>query len=304
MKLKRWQRTALWVIGTLFVVLLVAKHFLLDNPAAPGPDYVIDLAALHRAAAASPGALPDHIEVEKVADFGFPRTLVVAGDGFSMHKMVLLAHRVVWPDHTLMIDTAMSPAAGGSLPGAKFDPAAFQRVEKAMLQAKDIVFSHEHVDHVGGVSAAPDFGAIAKQTHLTREQLGSPKLERKDFPPGTLDRLQPLDYTGLYAVAPGVVLQKAPGHSPGSQLIYVELANGARYVFVGDIAWTKDNITLRRGRPGIATLLMSEDRPAVAAQLRALAALPKDVHIVVAHDPVALESDLKAGVYRRGFSGI
>lgn len=304
MKLKRWQRVALWVVGTLFVLLLAAKHFLLDTPAAPSKDYVIDLAALHRAATAAPGALPDHIEVEKVADFGFPRTLVVAGDGFAIHKMVLLAHRVVWPDHTLLVDTAMSPAAGGSLPGAKFDPAAFDRVEKAMVQAKDIVFSHEHVDHVGGVAAAPDFGAIAPQTHLTREQLSSPKLERKDFAPGTLERLKALDYQGLYTVAPGVVLQKAPGHSPGSQLVYVELASGARYVFVGDIAWTKDNITLGRGRPGIATLLMSEDRPAVAAQLRALAALPKDVHVVAAHDPVALDNDLHAGLYRLGFSGM
>jgi glyoxylase-like metal-dependent hydrolase (beta-lactamase superfamily II) len=304
MKLKRWQRTALWVLGTLFVALLVAKHFLLDNPAAPGPDYVIDLAALHRAATGAPGGLPDHIEVEKVGDFGFPRTIVVAGDGFSIHKMVLLAHRVVWPDRTLMIDTAMSPAAASSMPGGKFDAAAFDRVEKAMVAAKDIVFTHEHTDHIGGLASAPDFAAVQKQTRVTREQLTSSKLERKDFPPGALERVQALDYEGLYAIAPGVVLQKAPGHTPGSQIVYVELANGARYLFVGDIAWTLDNIRLQRGRPGIATLLMGEDRPAVAAQLRALAGLPKDVHIVTAHDPVALERDLKAGVYRRGFAGI
>lgn len=304
MKLKRWQRVVLWVVGSLLVLVLAAKHFLLDTPAAPGPDYVIDLAALHRAATSAPGALPDHIEVEKVGDFGFPQTMVVAGDGFGMHKMVLLAHRVVWPDHSLLIDTAMTAKAANVIPGAKFDDAAFARVQKAMVQAKDIVFSHEHQDHIGGVAGASDFSAIQQQTHVTREQLTSSKLERKEFPSGTLERLQPLDYTGLYAVAPGVVLQKAPGHSPGSQLIYVELANGARYVFVGDIAWTLDNVRLQRGRPGIATLLMGEDRPAVAAQLRALAALPKDVHVVTAHDPVGLENDLKAGLYRSGFSGI
>jgi glyoxylase-like metal-dependent hydrolase (beta-lactamase superfamily II) len=303
MKLKRWQSMVLWIIGTLLVVLLVAKHFLLDTPAAPSSEYVIDLEALHRAATAS-GPLPEHLEVEKVGEFAFPRTLVVAGDGFSMHRMVLLAHRVVWPDHSLLIDTAMSSAAAGVLPGGKFDQASFARVEKAMTQAKDIVFTHEHSDHVGGVASAPDFGAIAKQTHLTREQVTSPNLVRKDFAPGTLERLVPLDYQGLYAVAPGVVLQKAPGHSVGSQLIYVELANGARFIFVGDIAWTKDNIALGRGRPGIATLLMKEDRGAVAAQLRALAALPKDVHVVAAHDPVELDSDLHAGLFHLGFTGL
>jgi glyoxylase-like metal-dependent hydrolase (beta-lactamase superfamily II) len=304
MTLKRWQRVALGVYAGLVVVLLLAKHFLLDTPAAPSAEYVIDLAALHAAATTKAGALPDHIEVEKVADFAVPRTLAVAGDGFAMHQMVLLAHRVVWPDHSLLVDTAMSPAAGGSLPQAKFDDAAFARVEKAMVQAKDIVFTHEHPDHVGGVASAPDFGAISERTHLTREQLTGPQLERKAFAPGTLERLKPLDFQGLHAVAPGVVLQKAPGHSAGSQLVYVELASGARYIFVGDIAWTKDNITLGRGRPRLATLLMNEDRGAVAAELRALAALPKDVHVVLAHDPVALKSDLDAGLYRMGFSGL
>jgi glyoxylase-like metal-dependent hydrolase (beta-lactamase superfamily II) len=303
MKLKRWQTVTLWIAGSVLVVLIAAKHFLLDTAAAPGPEYVIDLPALHRASTAA-GPLPERIEVEKVGEFAFPRTLAVAGDGFRMHPMVLLAHRVLWPDHSLVIDTAMAPAAVGALPQSHFDNAAFARVEKAMALARDIVVTHEHPDHVGGIAAAPSFDAIAKQTHLTREQLESPKLERKEFPAGALERLAPLTYQGIYVVAPGVVLQKAPGHSPGSQIVYVELANGTRFIFVGDIAWTHDNVTLGRGRPGIATLLMNEDRGAVAAQLHALAALPKDVHIVYAHDPVTLASDLAAGLYRSGFTGI
>jgi hypothetical protein len=47
---------------------------------------------------------------------------------------------------------------------------------------------------------------------------------------------------------------------------------------------------------------MKEDRPAVAAQLHALAQLPPDVYVIVAHDPIALEDDLKAGLYREGFT--
>jgi glyoxylase-like metal-dependent hydrolase (beta-lactamase superfamily II) len=296
---RRWP----WILLGVFVALFVAGRILLGTAAAPGPDYVIDLPALHRAAVAGGGALPDRIEVERMGDFGFPRTFVVAGDGFHMHAMVLLAHRVVWPDgKSVVIDTGMAPAAAKKMPGSKMNTASFDRVEAAMKKATAIVFTHEHVDHVGGAAAAPDFPAIAKQVRMTSEQLASPRLERGDFPAGALDSVQPLSYEGLATVAPGVVLQKAPGHSPGSQLVYVELANGQRYLFVGDIAWSQDNINLQRGRPRVAHLLMGEDREAVASQLRALKALPTDVHVIAAHDPVALENDLRAGFYREGFT--
>lgn len=297
MRVKRWQ----WVAIGVVVLLLVAKHFLLDVAAAPGPTFAIDVEALHRAAIAS-GPLPERIEVEKVGEFVTPRTLVVAGDGFHMHPMVLLAHRVVWPNRSILIDTAMSPTAAKELPGSKTDADAFARVEAAIKGADQIVFTHEHPDHVGGVAAAEGFAAIAGKVRMTREQLNGPQLERGAFPAGALETLKPLDYQGLYALAPGVVLQKAPGHSTGTQLVYVELANGTRYLFVGDIAWTNDNITLQVGRPGLLTLLIKEDRPAVAAQLQAIAELPRDIHVIVAHDPSEFDRDLKAGLFKQGFS--
>lgn len=297
MKVKRWLGISVGIVAAL----LISEHFLLETPIDPGPKFVIDVEALHRAATAG-GPLPERIEVEQVAEFEFPGKLVLAGDPFEMHQMVLLAHRVVYADHSIMIDTAMSPEASKGIPGSRPDAAAFARVEAAMKQATQIVVTHEHVDHVGGIVAAPDFASLAPHVQLTTEQLDSPRLERGDFPAGTLEKLKPLAYNGLYAVAPGVVLQKAPGHSPGSQLIYVELANGTRYLFVGDIAWSHDNIARRTGRPGIAKVLMKEDRPAVAAQLSALAELPPNVHVVIAHDPVALASDLAAGLFKRGFS--
>jgi glyoxylase-like metal-dependent hydrolase (beta-lactamase superfamily II) len=297
MRLKRWH----WICLGVVALALIGKYFLFDTAAAPGKKFVIDVDALHRAAIAA-GPLPERIEVEKVAEFSFPRTLVVAGDGWSMHPMVLLSHRVLWRDRSLLIDTAMSPAAAKVLPGSKADAAAFTRVETAMKQADAIVFTHEHSDHVGGVAAAPDFAAIRAKVRMTREQMNGPKLERGDFPTGTLESLKPLDYDGLYPLAPGVVLQKAPGHSVGTQLVYVELENGTRYLFVGDIAWSYDNISRGIGRPGMATLLMKEDREAVAAQLQALASLPKDIHVITAHDPIELERDLQAGLFKRGFS--
>jgi glyoxylase-like metal-dependent hydrolase (beta-lactamase superfamily II) len=296
---RRWP----WILLGVIAVLLVAGYAVLGTAAAPTGEYAIDLAALH-AAAVGKGPLPERIEVERVGEFAFPRTLVVAGDGLRLHPMVLLSHRVVWPDRSVVIDTALGPEGAKKMPGSRLDLAAFDRVEAAMKKANAILFTHEHVDHVGGVASAADPSAIANQVVMTREQLESPRLEHGEFRPGALEHLQPLAYNSLYTVAPGVVLQKAPGHSPGSQLVYVELASGQRFLFVGDIAWSRDNITLGRGRPYLVQLLMGEDRAEVAAQLAALAHLPDDVHVVIAHDPVALAKDLSAGLYRQGFSGV
>jgi glyoxylase-like metal-dependent hydrolase (beta-lactamase superfamily II) len=292
-----------WIPVVIVAVLWIAKYLLFDTAAQPVGTFVIDLDALHRAAT-SAGALPQRIEVERVGEFAFPQAFVVAGGGFHMHPMVLTSYRVLWPDRSIIIDTAMAPEAAKKMPGSRVDEAAYARMQAAIRKADGIVFTHEHPDHVGGVAKAPDFGTIASEVLMTREQLTGPKLERGDFPPGALDRVTPLDYQGLYAVAAGVVLQKAPGHSQGSQLIYVELATGARFLFVGDIAWSFDNLRQQRGRPAVAHLLMKEDRGAVAAQVQALGHLPDDLHVIVAHDPVALENDLKAGLYRQGFSGL
>ncbi len=299
MRKKRWP----WVVLTLLLSLLIGKHVLLDSAAEPSGKYVIDVDALHRVATAQ-GGLPEQIEVEKIADFAFPQTFAVAGGGFHMHPMILLAHRVLWPNRSLIIDTAMAPEASKEMPGSHADAAAYGRLQAALLHANTIIVTHEHEDHVGGLAKAPNFSALADKILLTQEQLSSPKLKREDFAPGTLESLKPLSYNGLYLVAPGVVLQKAPGHSPGSQLIYVELANGTRYLFIGDIAWTAENIQTKIGRPGLAKLLMKEDRGAVAAQLQALSELPKDVHVVIAHDPVTYARDVKAGLFHQGFSGL
>ncbi|MEP7050349.1 MAG: MBL fold metallo-hydrolase [Pseudomonadota bacterium] len=299
MRKKRWP----WVVLAVFLVLFLVKRPLLDTHAAPTGEFVIDLAALHQVATAK-GGLPEQIEVEKIGDFAFPQTLVVAGSGFHMHPMILQVHRVLWPGRSLVIDTAMAPEAAAQMPGSHADAAAYGRLQAALSRANLIVVTHEHEDHVGGLAKAPNFPALADKILLTQEQLSSPKLKREDFAAGALESLKPLSYSGLYAIAPGVVLQKAPGHSPGSQLIYVELANGARYLFVGDIAWTAENIEQQIGRPGLATLLMKEDRGLVAAQLRALKGLPKDVHVVIAHDPVTFERDVKAGLFHQGFTGL
>ena len=65
--------------------------------------------------------------------------------------------------------------------------------------------------------------------------------------------LTPLEYDHYYAAAPGIVLVKAPGHTPGSQLVFVKLASGKELLFIGDVAWHMDQIRQLWYRPRLVT---------------------------------------------------
>jgi len=105
--------------------------------------------------------------------------------------------------------------------------------------------------------------------------------------------LIPYDYNDVSSPAPGIVLFKAAGHSPGSQMIYVMLQNGHEFLFVGDVAWDQQNIETGIGRPLLVSLLfLHEDRQAVADQLVALRVLQEaepNLTIVVSHDAKQLQ---------------
>ena len=297
----RVKRIALGLVAVALVVTLL-KYFLLDTSAVPAHSrFVIDLAAMH-ALAVKGGDLPERIEVQKVGEMLAPRTLAVAGGGFAQTPVVFLAHRIVWPTRSIIIDTAMDNDDLQALfKGATFDVAHYQSLQAAMQKAQAIVLTHEHPDHVGGLARAPDWLLVRDRVKMTSEQVTSKRIERKLFDAARLASLTPFSYEGLYALAPGVVLQKAPGHSPGTQLIYVELANGEKFLFIGDIGWSLDNVHDLTGRPRIVSAFLHEDRTAVADQLRTLHDLT-GVHLVSAHDQSELEADVKSGLMHEGFS--
>lgn len=297
----RVKRIALGFVAVALVLTLL-KYFLLDTSAVPQRSrFVIDLAAMH-ALATKNGDLPERIEVTRIGEASFPRTAIVAGGGFAETPIVFAAYRVVWPTRSIIIDTALDNDDMQKLfKGASFDVAHYQNLQAAMQKAQAIVLTHEHPDHVGGLARATDWALVRDQVKMTSEQIKSKRLERSLFEAARLASLTPLEYGGLYLLAPGVVLQKAPGHSPGTQLIYVELANGEKYLFVGDIAWSLDNIRELSGKPRIVSTFLHEDRMAVADQLRTLHDLT-GVHLIVAHDKAALEADVAAGLLHEGFS--
>jgi glyoxylase-like metal-dependent hydrolase (beta-lactamase superfamily II) len=205
---------------------------------------------------------------------------------------------VILPTDTIVIDTALNAAQGASL-GAQIDDDAFARMDMALAQATEIVVTHEHPDHIGGLMAYPDELQLIKALRLTKEQVASVPTFGLKWPDALKD-YAPLEYDGMLAIAPGVVLIKSPGHTPGSQMIYVKRADGKEVLFIGDIGWSLRNVETGKGRPRLLSqFMLNENRDAVfseLATLKALHAAEPDLAIVPGHDVAAIDALVKAGV--------
>ena len=302
-----WLRRILITLGVLLVIAGAAYYWLFVESHVPSDAaYALDIDRVRAALETVPGDKPSAIEVEQVGVFTFPAMGVVAGDGWNGVPLPVFSYRLIYPDGTIVVDTALPQSMGGSQL-TSFDAEAFGRVEAALSKATQIVITHEHMDHIGGLTAHADLKAVLPKALLTREQLSQPErsLPAK-FPEHALDGYEPLVYDHYQAIAPGLVLIKAPGHSPGSQIVYVQTANGNELLLIGDVAWHFRNIELQRERARLMTMLfLKEDRQAVFGELAALKRLHETqpaIHIVPGHDGPVVDSLVAAGVLQRGFS--
>jgi glyoxylase-like metal-dependent hydrolase (beta-lactamase superfamily II) len=104
------------------------------------------------------------------------------------------------------------------------------------------------------------------------------------------------------------VLIAAPGHTPGSQMVYVKLADGRELLFLGDVVWHMRNIDVEKERPRwVTSLLVQEDRVQVSGEIKALHALRNadpGIGIVPGHDGDAVERLTAAGFLEKGFPSL
>jgi glyoxylase-like metal-dependent hydrolase (beta-lactamase superfamily II) len=303
-----------WLVRTIVVLLVLAVvgggayYWLIVDGTPPDKAAAFDLNIdrLRDLADEMPGGKPAEVRVEKVASFAFPAAASVAGDDWSPLPMHALSYQIVLPESTIVLDTALAAGAGSGL-GATFDDDAYARMDLALGAAAQIILTHEHADHIGGLAAYARPQAIRSKLRLTTEQVaGTARYGAFSTPtPPLFEGYPPFDYDGAIAIAPGVVLMKAPGHSPGSQIVYVQRDDGAELLFMGDIGWTLRNVLTGRSRPRLMSdLLLGEERAAVFAQLEALGSLRESepaLALVPGHEAAAIDRLIADGVLIEGF---
>lgn len=128
------------------------------------------------------------------------------------------------------------------------------------------------------------------------------------WPADSRESFQPLIYQGILTIAPGVVLVKAPSHTPGSQLVFVPFADGSECLFMGDMSSMDGNWRETRARSRlVGDLIVDEDRAAVFSWLGAFKALFEanpELTTVPSHDGEVIDRLGDAGRLKRGFTAI
>jgi glyoxylase-like metal-dependent hydrolase (beta-lactamase superfamily II) len=298
---------------TLLASLLVAAAGLSrpNRTGAQTPTFTDTLLARARAAArVVPGDLPHSVHYLKFAEFKTPLSGAVEGAGDEVVEGAYTVFQVRYSQGWIMVDAGVDREVETDT-SVTIDQDRYQRVQEALRGANLILVTHEHHDHVAGVIHTPARDILARKTVLTRAQvqtllarspgkipLGSSPLIH--LTPRDAAKYLVIDYEQLYPVAPGVVLLKAPGHTPGSQMVYVRLASGHEVLLVGDIAWFMAGIERRLQKPRAVSREMREDRAALQAQLDWLSGLTKRQHIVLVncHDDAWLRSLVGRGILK------
>ena len=258
--------------------------------AAPA-DWAADIAEIRRLAAVIPGARALRINVEKFAESRRTKNFAVKGAAAEPSVQARTAYQVVYPDGQVMIDSGMNQEIHryfGRGTEEPYFPEAAERVQRGLQAARLILLTHEHGDHVGGVVDSPLAAQLAPKTLLTLDQLRTlqtaPQVPQVRLTDAASRRYILVDYERYLPVAPGMVLIKSPGHTPGSQMIYIVLQSGAEYLFAGDVAWHMDGIRQQALKDAP---WLTEDSGALVVQLAWLNALLRNagaLHIVVSHD--------------------
>ncbi|QES89855.1 MBL fold metallo-hydrolase [Rhizosphaericola mali] len=283
--------------------------FLVSKTYSQGIDYNDALLSKIRIASNSvPGKFASEIHYIKYAES--PRTFAATVDGGDEKPYIQArtAYQLIYPDGTVMIDAGMDKKVHEFFGQGKvqpYFPSANDSIQKALLQAKKIIITHEHGDHVAGVLRTKHYKELAPKTIVTVQQMHTlstkPQMPELKIDSSQWNDFDVVDFYDILPVAPSVVLIKAPGHTPGEIMVYTKLANGKEYIFTGDVSWSYIGIEEKKQKPAGQIKRIGENAEQIGFELNWLNQLPaKGIQLLVSHDDIVQPELLKKGIIKKG----
>nr|WP_156780904.1 hypothetical protein [Hyphomonas sp. Mor2] len=278
------------VIGFLFWWLMLSS----SNAARSAPD-VFNLTDWQSKASAPADQLPISIRILEVGRDTAPPFAAQAGRFGAPVAMSYNAVEVKYPDRQIVIGGAVDRPTAEEMALSRtewrFSDSAYAELTAAMLNAEQVLMTHEHLDHVMAIARHPDPSGLAPNLVLNAPQIAALPL----FADGTLDPALTSLQAGLSgevaSIAPGIVIVPAAGHTPGSQMVFISLQNGQEILLIGDIVWNMGAIEALKTRPVLTQYMVFrpnyENRDAIKQQVRALHDMMTahiDLIVLPAHD--------------------
>ncbi len=286
------------------LILLVGVPFywlLLDNRPGDVPPKPITVAQLRVLAAQMPGPHPTEAQFRMVAFRRVPGDFLVAGWGLKRRLVGVMGWTLPVPGgRPIAIDTGFTADAAAAMSMESFDTGQQRMLDQGLRDAGLILVTHEHVDHLGGFVALAGAPAVARKVALNAAQLPPGQWSsRLAWPKGPT--IEPrIRGDAPQAVAPGVVAIPAPSHTPGSQMIFVTLADGRELLFAGDISSFAANWRRLRARSRlVGEWIAPENRREVYAWLKTIRAWKIEypaLVVIPGHDYEYLRNHAFAGL--------